>query len=123
MKNSTPEPRSTQELFDYITTNLLKQGEKSEDKKRFVCLFRDSNGRKCAVGWVIPDDLYSPELEILGTASNVANCFFRIDQTVRHELLNPIVAELQSIHDLGPAANWKQEFRKLANKKGLTCNF
>jgi hypothetical protein len=50
-----------QQLFEKMVTGLYLQGERSVDitscKYRFGCL-------KCAIGHLIPDELYDPKMEI-----------------------------------------------------------
>jgi hypothetical protein len=53
-----------QEIFDKVALHLLsyaKQGFKSVDDRG--CLYRNGEGLSCAVGCLIPDDLYDPVIE------------------------------------------------------------
>ncbi len=50
-----------QEIFDKVATHLLSQNVKSQDAMR--CVYRGPFGRKCAVGVLIPDELYQPIME------------------------------------------------------------
>jgi hypothetical protein len=67
-----------QELFNIAWNGIKSQGFqqsvlRNEDGTvkghnegpRFVasCAYRDPQGRKCAVGWMIPDEKYDPKLE------------------------------------------------------------
>lgn len=56
---------TNQEAFDTIVKGLASQGFQ-RSMVGAGCRFRDRQGRKCAVGWVIPDEKYYPGLE--GTA-------------------------------------------------------
>lgn len=53
-----------QETFDMAVGHLIKQGQRaiSEDGTN-ACLYRGSEGTKCAVGALIPDELYTEEIE------------------------------------------------------------
>lgn len=51
----------SQAVFNTVAEHLLRQGRKSLDN--FACAYRGENGAKCAVGVVIPDTLYEPEIE------------------------------------------------------------
>ncbi len=52
-----------QEIFDYVSEFLLKQGGKST-LENGVCAYRSSDGtRKCAVGCLIPDECYVKDIE------------------------------------------------------------
>ena len=47
--------------FDTVLSAIVKQGKPSKDIGR--CLYRGPRGLKCAIGWLIPDDLYKPEMD------------------------------------------------------------
>ncbi len=50
-----------QKTFDFVAKKLLKQGQVS--KEHAQCVYRGPNGLKCAIGHLIPDNMYSIELE------------------------------------------------------------
>lgn len=57
-----------QEAFDKIATHLATQGKRSVKRKKFedeveLCLYRSPDGLSCAVGCLIPDELYKEKLE------------------------------------------------------------
>ena len=52
-----------QEIFDHVCSNLIAQGKPSVNSKR-KCMYRGDGGFKCAVGWLIPDEGYTPDLEL-----------------------------------------------------------
>lgn len=51
-----------QMIADRIATHLLTQREKSRDVVG-LCLYRGPNGRKCAIGILIPDSKYKKKME------------------------------------------------------------
>ena len=52
-----------QEMFNIAYKGLASQGfEHSLDRDGF-CVYRGENGRRCAIGWLIPDERYYVELE------------------------------------------------------------
>ena len=51
-----------QEVFDKIYLHLIEQGRKSVNSDG-RCQYRYPDGDKCAIGCLIPDELYTPELE------------------------------------------------------------
>ena len=57
-----------QEIFDKIYLHLIEQGRKSIDSDG-QCMYRSPDGDKCAIGCLIPDELYTPELE--GNGANM----------------------------------------------------
>jgi hypothetical protein len=61
-----------QEIFDTVARHLFTQGEQSKtwdtQFKRDKCMYRDGIGKdgktkKCAVGILIPDDKYHPNMD------------------------------------------------------------
>lgn len=54
-----------QEIFDTALAHLRSQGKPSLIKKEgnISCQYRDLDGNMCAVGALIPDSLYHPDME------------------------------------------------------------
>ena len=54
--------RSQQEIFTLVLESLKAQGERAIGTDG-LCRLRGEDGTKCAVGFLIPDSEYSPELD------------------------------------------------------------
>jgi len=52
-----------QETFDKVAVHLIKQGKQSVSGYSGGCAYRGDNGLRCAVGALIPDDLYDDEMD------------------------------------------------------------
>ena len=56
-----------QEIFDKAYLAILQQGRPSignmQEDGNMQCLYRGRRGAKCAIGHLIPDDLYQPDIE------------------------------------------------------------
>jgi predicted transcriptional regulator len=58
-----------QQIYDFVCENLWRQGSKSfvniviNKVRQNVCMYRDTEGFKCAIGFLIPDDLYVENME------------------------------------------------------------
>ena len=62
---------TNQEVFDTVCEHLAKQGRRARDgSPQNYCCYRAPDGAKCAVGCLIPDDLY--EVEMDGSGYSVA---------------------------------------------------
>lgn len=48
---------------DAVAGIWSQQAMAKPDPMRAGCSYRDPRGNKCAVGWLIPDENYSPDLE------------------------------------------------------------
>lgn len=105
-----------QEMFDKAALHLLKQGAKSSDAAG-SCYYRAPSGFQCAVGCLIPDELYRPRMEGLGVHSVVT------DEPLLHDHIPDLylASELQSIHDEAKPEDWKCELIALARDAGLSA--
>ena len=104
-----------QEIFDKVATHLMKQ--MCQAKHGYFCKYRTEEGLRCAVGCLIPDHLYSPNLE---------------GKKVEKEEFTPILkalgirpdnvgflSALQSIHDYSFVSDWRKDLERLALKHHL----
>lgn len=57
-----------QSLFEKAALGLLAQNRRCVSNG--LCLYRDDNGNKCAIGHLIPDNLYSEDMEC-GSATSL----------------------------------------------------
>ena len=60
-KRTNKELYSFKDLKQYIQTKLIEQGKQSID--RMMCQYKSIDGSKCAIGHIIPDELYNPDME------------------------------------------------------------
>lgn len=123
--NMTIQTLTDQEIFDTVARHLLTQNQKSlrvdEDGKIYnICLYRGSNGLKCAAGCLIPDNLYNPEMD--STESDDTSWSFIVRKWPALAAIGneKLIAELQDIHDLFPEDDWKDALCNLAENKGLS---
>src|SRR5437899_3188379 len=121
----TQKPQETsmptnQETFNTVVEHLRRQGRQSI--RGHSCLYRGPEGTKCAAGWLIPDDLYQPEMEgtLVGAGAGrngderpeTLNAVSRVLRELGHDL--ELVRHLQSIHDVGTPDEWERRFCDLA---------
>ena len=52
-----------QQIFDKVLNHLRKQGVAAVDTETGACLYRTKENYKCAIGCLIPDELYKTEME------------------------------------------------------------
>lgn len=52
--------------FDIVKKHLLTQNKQSVEEFSGKCRYRGGEGLKCAIGCLIPDDMYKPEFEDRG---------------------------------------------------------
>jgi hypothetical protein len=121
-----------QEAFDVMVSGLIKQGKPSYDIQTMGCMYDNGAGQKCAVGMLIPDEVYSPTLEGCGVLS-LAYKAGKGNWKTKH-LLNKMnhdtLFAVQKTHDMSVTfyreegtEKWidhiKKEYKALAFKLGL----
>lgn len=102
------------EMFEKVKTHLLSQMKVCEGAYG-QCRYR-WDGLKCAIGALIPDDLYDSKMEGLGAS--------QVNETICHNSLWPsslnyFADELQFIHDNHHPDEWKDSLDDLAIAEGL----
>jgi hypothetical protein len=87
-----------QEIFDKVATHLFTQGERAMEFSKMYsfeqCCYRTKDGHMCAVGCLITEEEYSPDLEGLGI-DEIAS---KLERFIPHQEL---LRALQLVHDLG----------------------
>jgi hypothetical protein len=83
---------TAQEAFDTVARHLIAQGHAAQSEDGEASLYRAPDDSRCAVGCLIPDDLYGAQLE--GARVTAAE-FEGIFPSDLHELLT----RLQYVHD------------------------
>ena len=114
---------TAQEIFNKVVTHLRNQKIKSVGLNKggigenYICLYRGPNGTKCAVGCLIPDNVYQQKFEghkVVYLATN----YPEIEKLIHgNEIL---IAQLQGIHDYNRYEDWEDDFNILAKKCNLT---
>ena len=106
---------NNQEAFDIMVNHLRKQNKKAvkiDIDGTTKCVYRGSNGLKCAIGCLIPDDEYSPLIERKGVRSLVIPTLRNLDRE--------FLAEMQETHDFYSPEDWEKRFRYIAKEYHLT---
>lgn len=108
-----------QQVFDDAYRGLAAQGfERSaeDDGAGSTCLYRGPEGRRCAVGHCIPDDLYREAYDAVLTLEQVASRV-KVFGRIRFDDLR----DLQRAHDSGFQPDlMKLNLADFANAHGLT---
>ncbi|NBX18974.1 MAG: hypothetical protein EBR09_16615 [Proteobacteria bacterium] len=114
---------NNQEAFEMAVKHLRKQGCCSQRVGRFelegtaTCMYR-MNGLKCAIGALIPDEVYQESFE--GTGIRI---LLRTEPTI-NELFKKVntnlLENLQEVHDNREVKEWEESLEKLAEFYGLT---
>jgi len=122
-----------QEVFNKVKTHLLTQNERAGREGN--CQYRTSEGLKCAVGCLIEDQYYDPQIEGTGIVavkwdiesnnpqtSGVVSVFRTILEK-SHVPMNSevflLLSELQKLHDYLPVHTWEVNLKEIAKYHGL----
>ncbi|WP_028210747.1 hypothetical protein [Paraburkholderia mimosarum] len=112
----------TQGVFDYVVSHLLPQNAQATAPGSAKCMYRAPDGKRCAVGWLIPDDVYSPAFEFIGVRDLAAALAARDYGRRFAEFLfahMPLLRELQGVHDARAPHEWPAALRAIAQHHGL----
>lgn len=107
-----------QDIYTKVRTHLLKQNERATDEYG-SCAYRGENGKKCAIGCLIPDDLYDYSFEGEG-ASELPQAIYDYLGVNYEEAIQKYSGDggkddgdlgfligLQNIHDCFDADEWE----------------
>lgn len=103
---------NAQEIFDKVVTHLRTQ--KSRAMLGNSCAYRAPDGKMCAVGCLIPDELYDPKMENKGVMWLLVNKFTVPEFFKEHPNL---LEELQTVHDM--EENWNKNGLSAIGEEGL----
>lgn len=119
-----------QEVFNRVATHLLTQMEQSRGQSwspsEFYagCQYRGKGGLSCAIGCLITDEAYYPELEGKGIGMPaVIEALIKsgIDMNDGYKTYNAeMLCSLQNTHDLHEPEYWYTHLRQIANNYNLT---
>ena len=100
-----------QAIFNKVVQHLRKQGSQAVDDNG--CLYRSLDGKKCAIGCLIPDELYNQNIERCGVRSLshifLANCIpgYSPDD-------EEFLSRLQRVHDNSLIEEWETMLERVA---------
>ena len=111
---------SNQQIFDTVTEHLLKQARQAKESRNMGCALYYAGDLRCAIGCLIPVDLYRKEMEA-ETVAGLDDVSPGIWKQLRIDYMDsyPILMALQSIHDQLPVWLWPEELEQLAKEHGL----
>ena len=106
-----------QEIFDKAATHLLKQKARAR-KEGGQCVYRAPNGRMCAIGCLIPDEVYDPRMEGGAVTRLMSN--HPAVQALLGKENEEFLIDLQRIHDRHQANEWPRLLASLCNFHNLS---
>src|SRR3954452_25038072 len=104
-----------QQIYNRVAKHLLTQNRKSVKPGTMRCLYRGPNGLKCAIGILIPNKLYSEDMERVPVLNL---CRFPSLKS-RFDGHYSLLCELQTVHDSHPVRSWPALLRGVAREFDL----
>ncbi len=89
-----------QEVYDAAVAGLASQEFQGCYIEIGICAYRGANGRKCAIGWCIPDEVYTPGMEEKSIRTLLREFGDRLKDVFPPSISEDILAELQRCHDM-----------------------
>lgn len=92
--------KTNAEIFKQVKDHLIKQGQRSVKHLRngeIVCRYLDPDGNKCAVGCLIPYELYNPKIEGHSVDHPKVEEVLKLAGIGKESL--DMLSELQAVHD------------------------
>ena len=111
-----------QEIFDTVVTHLRKQGKRASSihpNGDTGCMYRTSDGLKCAAGCLIPDEDYNLEFEGFAIDDHSAALVVRYFSNKFGSAERDLIGELQTTHDFSEPQDWELRWQSIANEHGL----
>ena len=108
-----------QAVFDKAVKHLLTQKRRSKNK-RGCCAYRGKDGDMCAVGCLISDKAYDPEIEGSIVRETIVLDALAESGVPTCSKMRALLTDLQYLHDECPISLWKGHLRTLAKLHNLT---
>lgn len=103
-----------QEIFNKVAEHLLTQNAKAMLGEE--CVYRSEDGCRCAIGCLIPDELYRPEFEGKNVDGLCAvDLFSKLLHDDEYKYKYPLIAK----HLLGAKPNYAIDLRFLARLQAI----
>lgn len=104
-----------QEIFTKVKNHLLTQNRRA--MQRLVCRYRTDEGLKCAIGCLIPDNLYTAKIEFITVDFLCEGIVEGFDYLKQFD--KSFLRRLQVIHDNVDVENWESELKAFARLENL----
>jgi hypothetical protein len=108
--------RTQQHLFNTIVAHARGMAHKAEqpDGGGSACVYRAPDGGKCFVGALIPDEVYTPEMDT--PEWSIGQVLEAIG--LRQHL--SLLLTLREVHDCDAMEDWERDFEIIARRFNLT---
>ena len=100
------ELKTDRDVFEFIKNHLLTQGQRSLMDNELTCAYLGAEGKKCAVGALIREDIYHSSIEEKPVNHSLVRS--AVTKSVPNWIINTdMLGELQCIHDGRSTYDWE----------------
>lgn len=117
-------------IFYKVKRHLLAQGGPAMDGREKMCMYRTEDGRKCAIGCLIPDEAYRKEWEgkcltiIISDYPSILGILGIEDRSIDIIFLRSLQDAHDDFMECGYPASWEdyieQKFESLEKHYGIS---
>ena len=86
---------NAQEVFNHVIKHLVTQGQRCYSNHDEICLYHSPEGMSCAVGCLMSDEEYHPDME----GADVSDIIRTFDQVKWMDDYVYLLGDLQDLHD------------------------
>ncbi len=119
-----------QKIFNRVRHHLLTQRQRSADNDRTDarpgldrCVYKSPSGLKCAVGCLIPSNLYRPEMENMSLSKLLGQDVLELVERDKHGWPKGdqacLLRRLQQVHDRQHPSTWNHHLAVIARNYDL----
>jgi hypothetical protein len=113
---------TARDIYERVSAHLLTQRAVSEDDNG-SCRLRSSDGRKCAIGSLIADDVYRPDIEGVGISyyrnardGSLLRALYASDVNAYDSEIAELLIALEEVHDDFSVDEWPRLLARLAER-------
>jgi hypothetical protein len=103
---------SARDIYERVSAHLLKQRAVSEDENG-SCRLRSAHGRKCAIGSLVSDEVYHPDIEGVGISyyrhahdGVLLRALYASNVNAYDPGIVELLCELEQVHDDAAVEHW-----------------
>lgn len=117
--------KSLQEIFNIAASGMLVQGLPSHKPgDALLCAYRGDGGMKCAIGFVLRDDVYDPQFEGCSVSSSpqgkkLHDALLASGIDIDNPEVRALCSRLQATHDSSSPCFWTEKLTSVAQAFGL----
>jgi hypothetical protein len=113
---------SARDIYERVSAHLLAQRAVSEDENG-SCRLRSSHGRKCAIGSLVNDEVYRPEIEGVGISyyrhakdGTLLRALYASDVDAYDPDIVKLLIELEEVHDDFDVEQWPRLLARVGER-------